>query len=112
MNDIKPLDTCLCCGRNRLNLLLDLKKQPLANSFKATAIDMEAEYPLAVNYCTVCHHLQLTHAVAPEIMFKNYLYVSGTSQTMRDYMEWFADFVCEFYGGGVDNEWCVDMEIS
>ena len=103
MNDIKPLDECLCCGNKNLNLLLDLKKQPLANSFKATAIDMEAEYPLAVNYCPECHHLQLTHAVSPEIMFKNYLYVSGTSQTMHDYMDWFADFVCESYSIGLEN---------
>ena len=32
----------------------------------------------------------MSHAVNPDLLFKNYLYVSGTSQTLRDYFDWFA----------------------
>jgi len=97
MENCKPLKKCLCCGNTALHLVLDMGQQPLANSFKATATEAEDEYPLAVNYCPDCSHLQLTHAVAPEIMFKNYLYVSGTSLTMQNYFQWFAGFVTEYF---------------
>ena len=39
MSNIKSLPTCLCCGSNNLELVFDLGKQPLANSFKATATE-------------------------------------------------------------------------
>ena len=90
MQDAKQLDECLCCGSERLKLVLDLNEQPLANSFKKTAEEDEPTFPLRLNICEDCTHLQLSHAVNPDLLFKNYLYVSGTSQTLRDYFDWFA----------------------
>jgi SAM-dependent methyltransferase len=90
MEDAKQLNECLCCGSERLKLVLDLNEQPLANSFKKTAEEAEPTFPLRLNICEDCTHLQLSHAVNPDLLFKNYLYVSGTSQTLRDYFDWFA----------------------
>jgi len=90
MQDAKQLNECLCCGSERLKLVLDLNEQPLANSFKKTAEEDEPTFPLRLNICEDCTHLQLSHAVNPDLLFKNYLYVSGTSQTLRDYFDWFA----------------------
>jgi len=90
MQDAKELKECLCCGSERLKLVLDLNEQPLANSFKKTAEEAEPTFPLCLNICEECTHLQLSHAVNPDLLFKNYLYVSGTSQTLRDYFDWFA----------------------
>jgi SAM-dependent methyltransferase len=90
MEDAKQLNECLCCGSERLKLVLDLNEQPLANSFKKTAEEDEPYFPLKLNICEDCTHLQLSHAVNPDLLFKNYLYVSGTSQTLRDYFDWFA----------------------
>jgi SAM-dependent methyltransferase len=90
MQDAKELKECLCCGSERLKLVLDLNEQPLANSFKKTAEEDEPTFPLCLNICEACTHLQLSHAVNPDLLFKNYLYVSGTSQTLRDYFDWFA----------------------
>jgi 2-polyprenyl-3-methyl-5-hydroxy-6-metoxy-1,4-benzoquinol methylase len=90
MQDAKELNECLCCGSERLKLVLDLNEQPLANSFKKTAEEDEPTFPLRLNICEDCTHLQLSHAVNPDLLFKNYLYVSGTSQTLRDYFDWFA----------------------
>jgi 2-polyprenyl-3-methyl-5-hydroxy-6-metoxy-1,4-benzoquinol methylase len=70
--------------------VLDLNDQPLANSYPQNKEDSEVYYPLALNYCNDCTHLQLTHGVNPDLLFKNYLYVSGTTQTLKDY---FAKFV-------------------
>ena len=90
MQDAKELKECLCCGSEKLKLVLDLNEQPLANSFKKTAEEDESTFPLRLNICEDCTHLQLSHAVNPDLLFKNYLYVSGTSQTLRDYFDWFA----------------------
>jgi len=86
---------CLACGNDKLKLILDFKEQPLANNFRATKDDKEPTYPLAVNRCLECHHLQLTHVVDPAIIYRHYLYVSGTSSTNKKYMEWYAKFVHE-----------------
>jgi SAM-dependent methyltransferase len=95
--NMKTYTNCNACGSEHLTPVLDLNPQPLANSF-LTAADMSEEtYELAVALCNDCCHLQLTMAVDPDLMFRNYLYVSGTSQTHRDYMQWFADFAIEYY---------------
>jgi 2-polyprenyl-3-methyl-5-hydroxy-6-metoxy-1,4-benzoquinol methylase len=97
MEDAKQLTECLCCGSERLKLVLDLNEQPLANSFKKTAEEAEPYFPLCLNICEDCTHLQLSHAVNPDLLFKNYLYVSGTSQTLRDYFDWFAKRTLEYF---------------
>jgi len=97
MEDAKQLNECLCCGSERLKLVLDLNEQPLANSFKKTAEEDEPYFPLRLNICEDCTHLQLSHAVNPDLLFKNYLYVSGTSQTLKDYFDWFASYSFEHF---------------
>lgn len=89
------LKECLACGSADLLPAIDLGKQPLANNFKALAGQNET-YPLAVNQCAVCFHLQLSHVVDPAIIYRDYAYVSGTSQTYLDYMWWFAKWCREY----------------
>jgi len=84
---------CLACGNKNLLMALDLGIQPLANRYLNSENDSEYKYPLAVNLCRNCHHLQLTHTVDPTTIYKNYLYVTGTTNTMKDYSEWFADYI-------------------
>lgn len=96
-NNAVELKNCLACGSNDLVPTLNLKTQPLANSYKLTCDEVQEEFPLAINRCSKCHHVQLTHAVNPDLMFKDYLYVSGTSQTMKDHFWWFANYATEYY---------------
>jgi SAM-dependent methyltransferase len=95
----KELSECLCCGSQHLELTLDLGVQPMANSFLESEDDKELTFPLVLNRCTECSHLQLSHAVDPDLLFRNYLYVSGTSQTLKDYFDWFANLVFDYYQG-------------
>lgn len=88
---------CLACGGTELLPMLDLGQQPLANNFRIDPAQQEPEYPLAVNMCGQCHHLQLTDAVDPRLIYENYLYVSGTSKTYTHYMGWYARWVREQY---------------
>ena len=96
-NDITEITECLACGSEHLKLTLDLGMQPLANSYKDSQEEVQPTYPLAINRCTDCYHVQLTHAVNPDLIYKNYLYVSGTSQTMKKHFEWFAEYAIETY---------------
>lgn len=89
------LNNCLCCTSKNLNLILDLGNHPLANNLKNSPEEDYHTYPLAINVCEECFHVQLTHAVDPEIMFKSYLYSSGTTNTLQKYFKWFSDFVIE-----------------
>ena len=101
MSDYTSLDRCLCCDSSDIEILLDLNNQPLANSYHNNTKEMD-EYPLGVNICNNCYHIQLTHVVNPDLLFKDYLYVSGTTKTLHDNMKWFVDYVLETtpYGKG------------
>ncbi len=88
--EITALTSCLCCGSTSLSLVLDLGTQPLANELLSSPSDSYKSYPLALNRCEQCGHGQLTHSVSPDILYKNYAYASGTSKTLNDYFEWFA----------------------
>jgi len=58
---------------------------PLANSFlKEDELGKpEPAYPLDAVLCKNCGFVQIGHLVPPEIMFKNYIYFSSTSDTIR-----------------------------
>jgi SAM-dependent methyltransferase len=93
--DCVKLKECVACGNNDLSLTLDLGIQAPANNLRNSKDDSYNSYPLTVNRCTACNHLQLTHVVNPDILYKNYLYVSGTSATYLRYMKWYANFCLE-----------------
>ena len=95
----KKLLECLCCGGTNLVKVLDLNDQPLANSYLKSKDEEENLYPLAINFCVDCTHIQLTDAVDPDLLFKDYLYVSGTTKTLKDYFDWFVTFT-EGYNDG------------
>lgn len=88
-------ENCICCDNKELVEILDLKNQPLANSYH-TENEILEEFPLKLNLCSKCYHLQLSHIVNPDYLFKNYLYVSGTTKTLLNYFEWFASFTKEY----------------
>lgn len=92
----KQLDTCITCDSHNLHPVLDLGNQPLANSYKKAKDEAEDFFPLAINVCKDCSHTQLTHSVDPDLLFKHYLYVSGTAKTQLDYFDWFAKFTLEY----------------
>lgn len=96
--DYRRRESCRCCDGTALRLFLDLKSQPLANNYQADGADLPTA-PLAVNFCPDCFHSQLSVVVEPDAMFRDYLYVSGTTATLRDYFARFAADVSRRHGG-------------
>lgn len=74
---------CRICNNSGLRKFLSLGKTPLANSFLEAPPSNKNEitFPLEVCFCPDCKLVQLTYVVPPTIMFKNYVYLSSTSNT-------------------------------
>jgi SAM-dependent methyltransferase len=93
MNNFIEVKECRCCG-GKVQTILDLNDQPLANSYHKIGEDLEY-FPLKLNLCGNCYHTQLSIVVNSDIMFRNYLYVSGTSNTLKEYFDFFSRFTIE-----------------
>jgi novobiocin biosynthesis protein NovU/D-mycarose 3-C-methyltransferase len=94
--------TCRIC-RSPLNApFLDFGATPLANSFLKSPAEArgEASYPLAVTICPSCGLVQLTHVVPAEVLYKEYIYVSSTSEGVRAHAEALAQSLVRRYGWG------------
>ena len=76
---------------------LNLGRQPLANAFLGAPEEFadEAFYPLEVYFCEICSLVQLLDVVDPEVLFRNYIYVTGTSETMARHNAAYARTVCD-----------------
>ncbi|MDE2097113.1 MAG: methyltransferase domain-containing protein [Patescibacteria group bacterium] len=97
MTDWTPLTKCVVCGSLNLKQYFDAGEQPLANAFMPKATELP-RYPLGLNLCMDCGHSQNLGVVDPRLIFDEYPYVSGTSQTLRDYFSWFAAKVERDFG--------------
>lgn len=91
---------CRACGQERLRLFVELGPTPLANSFLKSPAEFESElaYPLGVYFCEECSLVQLADVVDPKILFGNYIYVTGTADTIVSHNRQYAETVVDFMG--------------
>ncbi len=85
--------TCRSCGDATLEEVLSLGEQPLANAY-LTEADLqlpESRYPLGLGFCPRCCLAQITHAVDPELMFREYAYFSSVSDEMVEHARTLAE---------------------
>tara|TARA_Y100000766_G_C18859123_1_gene582314 strand:+ start:199 stop:1440 length:1242 start_codon:yes stop_codon:yes gene_type:complete len=90
---------CRQCNSSDLKLAIKIKKTPPANSFvkKSEINSTQPLYPLNVYFCNECKHLQLVDVIDPEYLYKNYLYVSGTSNVFVKHFQDYFESVKENY---------------
>ncbi len=83
--EVFKLEICRACDSSNLLLFLQLGPTPVPNGFLKSHNRDKAErfYPLDVCFCQDCGLVQLAHVVSPKVMFKNYVYIPSTSETMR-----------------------------
>ena len=88
------------CESERVKIALKLTPTPPANAFvsKEACNTKQDVFPLDVFFCENCTHLQLLDVVAPELLFSNYVYVSGTSSSFVRHFEQYADEVARLTG--------------
>jgi len=97
--------TCRACGGERLRLFLELGEVPLANSFLRSSDEFadEPKYPLDVYFCDDCSLVQILDVIDPEVLFRHYLYVTGTSETIALHNREYARQAVEMLGLGGDD---------
>jgi hypothetical protein len=100
---IRKRTNCRACGSANLEVFLRLGPTPLANSFLDSPDALEPSFPLDVYFCGGCSLVQLLDVVDAETLFRNYVYVSGTSETMRSHFREYAKHVAETLGLGSDD---------
>lgn len=81
MNQVLRRKTCRNCGGSDLQKVISLGSTPPANAFlKKEDLDKpEASFPLELYFCIDCAFCQLVDVVDPDVLYRNYVYVSSTS---------------------------------
>ena len=97
--------SCRACGGASLTSVLDLGQQPLANAFLRSTAQAEGEerFPLEVFLCSDCGLVQLLDVVDPEVLFREYVYVTGTSDTIARHNVEYARTVAALLALGPDD---------
>jgi len=93
--DFYHRSTCRLCSSERLSEALSLAPTPLANSFvsKEAISEVQPVYPLDVYFCEDCKHAQLLDVVDPSVLYRHYVYVSGTSPVFVRHFREYAAYV-------------------
>lgn len=84
---------CRVCGACSLQKVLDLGNQPLANRLEERPYAPEPRIPLVICRCETCGSIQLTETVRPEVLFRKYVWVTGTSEVAQNYSQLFCERV-------------------
>lgn len=97
--------TCRACSQETLHRVLSLGAQPLANAFlrAPTEASQEARFPLDLYFCTTCSLVQLADVIDPEVLFAEYIYVTGTSSTIAEHNKEYARTVRDRLRLGTDD---------
>ncbi len=82
--EVVKLKKCRVCNNRNLFTFLQLGPTPVPNGFLEFKQLNKAEkfYPLDLCVCIKCGMVQLAHVVDPIVMFRNYVYIPSTSETM------------------------------
>lgn len=91
---------CRVCDSCDLDLFLDLGTTALANRFLRAEQLAEPEpcFPLRLVLCRQCGLVQIDEEVPPEVLFKNYIYFSGTSELVKVHAAELARHFSSTYG--------------
>ena len=91
--------TCRLCDGSDLTVVLELTPTPPANAFvpEEKLYEPQVAFPLDLFLCNDCGHVQLLDIVDPEILFADYVYVSGTSPVFVQHFKDYAATVTEKY---------------
>lgn len=93
---------CRACQGTDLTPVFDLGNQPLANNFVAADEPRQGFYPLKILLCRGCGLAQLSAVVNRDTLYKDYAYVSSSSDTMqRHYDRLFKDMESETTGKSI-----------
>lgn len=88
---------CAICLSDEIEAVIDLNASPIADAYSKTMEESlaQAYYPLVVNFCGKCGHLQLSHHLPTDILFENYTYCSSISTSLLEHFKSYAGMLIE-----------------
>ena len=90
MDIFHEITRCRIFPEQELEPFFVLGSQPPANSLRTDNAELLPVVPLTLGWSEKAKSVQLTVNVSSEYLFKHYVWVTGTSQTARDYAQYFA----------------------
>jgi novobiocin biosynthesis protein NovU/D-mycarose 3-C-methyltransferase len=73
--------------------ILNLGAMPPANSLLNSPNEIQEEFPLTLDYCKSCHNLQLRDCLDQINLYKNYLYVTPDSSSLKNHYKYLYDYL-------------------
>lgn len=88
-------DRCRLCDSKRLELVLPIAASPIADAYvpRERLDERQDTYPLDLYLCADCGHVQNIDVVDPEILFRDYIYVTSSSLGLVEHYRRYADEV-------------------
>lgn len=90
-----PVICCRLCDSTNLTLALRLPPSPIGDAFVPVSQShiVQPEYPLDLNLCSDCGHLQLGHVLDSEALFRDYLFETHTSLGLVNHFKKYCEDV-------------------
>lgn len=94
---VRQRTTCRLCGGADLALVLPLEPTPLADAFlpPARAAESVDRYPLDLHMCRACGHVQLLTVIDPQLLYRDYVYLTSSSPGLVEHYRAYAAQVVE-----------------
>ena len=86
---------CKICFSKKIEKVLDLGRQPLANSLTETRVKPEKKYELCVFFCKSCFTPQLSKSLKPKTLFSNYVWRTSTSSLASKFSKQFSRIILQ-----------------
>lgn len=84
--------TCRIC-QAEVRQILDLGSTPPANLLKASADEVQEQFPLVLEWCEACGNVQLRDCLSAETLYRDYLYVTPRSKMLEEHYEYLAHYL-------------------
>ena len=93
-------DGCRLCDSQKLELVLPIAASPIADAYvpRARLTETQDAYPLDLYLCDGCGHVQNVDVVNPDILFRDYIYVTSSSLGLVEHYRKYADVVTAQFG--------------
>lgn len=90
-------NSCRLCQGHDLELVLPLTPSALCDAYVGEEVREEVQecYPLELYLCRDCGYVFLPYVVAPEAIYKDYIYVTTSSLGLADHFRGYTDQVAQ-----------------
>ena len=102
MKEFYTRNTCRLCDSDDLYLVLPLHKSPLCDAYIREK-KRQNFYALDLFRCNRCGFVQINTIIHPEIIYRDYIYITTSSSGLRNHFKGYAEDVCSYLQLGKSN---------